>query len=181
VTAYQRQTQVVESGISLSEYVILGLGGKEFSVLHARHTAKALNEINPQFIRVRTLIINEKVPLSAEIAAGKFIRATDEDIVREERILIENLDVQSRYISDHVSNLLPQLEGDLPGEKESLLAVLDEFEALPPPESQFYGQEKVGLYKTIKDMSNDRGMICMEQIKFKLLATRNSKPEIIFH
>ena len=39
--------KVVESGISLSEYVILGLGGKELSTLHAKHTARVLERNRP--------------------------------------------------------------------------------------------------------------------------------------
>jgi radical SAM superfamily enzyme YgiQ (UPF0313 family) len=44
--------KVKASGISLSEYVILGLGGKEMWREHAVETAKVLNQINPDFIRV---------------------------------------------------------------------------------------------------------------------------------
>ena len=49
---------------------------------------------------------------------GNFCALPDEDIIREERILIENLKVHSNYISDHISNLLPELEGKLPEDKE---------------------------------------------------------------
>ena len=47
--------KVVESGISLCEYVILGLGGKAMWREHAAETARVLNEIDPDFIRFRTL------------------------------------------------------------------------------------------------------------------------------
>jgi len=46
---------VVEAGISLSEYVIPGLGGALWTQEHARETARVINEINPDFIRLRTL------------------------------------------------------------------------------------------------------------------------------
>jgi radical SAM superfamily enzyme YgiQ (UPF0313 family) len=52
--------KVVESGISLSEYVILGLGGKDLSARHAKSSAKVLNEIDPEFIRMRTLVVNSQ-------------------------------------------------------------------------------------------------------------------------
>jgi hypothetical protein len=174
--------QVVESGISLSEYVILGLGGKELSTLHARHTARVLNEINPEYIRLRTLTVNNKVPLFQDIAANQFNRANDEEMVHEERLLIENLHVTSNYISDHISNLLPELEGKLPQDKAKLLAVLDRFEALSARDkANFMVGRRVGMYRTLADMEDPQRFEVVEQIKAKL--TRDSRKldaQIIF-
>src|SRR4030042_4271464 len=46
--------KVKKAGIELSEYVMPGLGGIEFSEEHAIETAGALNQINPHFIKLRT-------------------------------------------------------------------------------------------------------------------------------
>jgi hypothetical protein len=174
--------KVVESGISLSEYVILGLGGKGLSDLHAWHTAEALNEIDPEFIRVRTLVINSKVPLSMDVLSGNFPRATDEEIIREERIFIENLRVHSNYVSDHISNLLPELEGKLPEDKNRLLSILDKFEALSTSEkANFMVGRRVGLYKTLRDLDDRQRHDLVEQIRFKLSkGERPLDPRIIF-
>jgi hypothetical protein len=174
--------RVVESGISLSEYVILGLGGKDLSRLHAINTARVLNEIDPDYIRIRTLIINNKVPLSVDVASGKFIRATDEEILREESIFIDNLNVHSYFISDHISNLLPELEGRLPDDKYKLLNILATFNALSTKDKMnFIVGRRVGLYKNLKDLNDIQRYELVEQIKFKL--TRGEKkldPQIIF-
>jgi len=174
--------KIVEAGISLSEYVILGLGGKALSYLHAMSTAKVLNEIDPEFIRLRTLIVNRSVPLSAEITAGRFIRAADDDIIREERTFLENLKVNSHYMSDHISNLLPELEGKLPQDKEKLLAILDNFEALPLAEKiNFMIGRRVGLYKNLQDLDDAQRHELVEQIKFKLdQGKKRFDPQIIF-
>ncbi|TET26202.1 MAG: radical SAM protein, partial [Dehalococcoidia bacterium] len=103
--------KVVASGISLCEYVVLGLGGRKMGRQHAIQTAKVLNEIDPDFIRVRTLAINSRMPLHSEVKNGNFIRQTDEEIVAEEKLLIENLDCRSNYVSDHITNLLQEVEG----------------------------------------------------------------------
>ncbi|HSW56903.1 MAG TPA: hypothetical protein VLH15_00715, partial [Dehalococcoidales bacterium] len=174
--------QVVKSGISLSEYVILGLGGKDLSIEHARETAHVLNEINPEFIRIRTLTVNNKVPLSVDIAANRFIRANDEEIIREQRILIDGLKVTSNFVSDHISNLLPELEGKLPGDKSKLLAIIDRFEALSAAEkANFMIGRRVGMYKTLADLGDPQRFEVVEQIKAKL--TQNSRkldPQIVF-
>ena len=56
--------KVKEAGMELSEYVMPGLGGIEYSIEHAMETASALNSINPEFIRIRT----QAVPIGPALA-----------------------------------------------------------------------------------------------------------------
>ncbi|MBS7251008.1 MAG: radical SAM protein [Candidatus Freyarchaeota archaeon] len=115
---------VVESGIHLSEYVILGLGGVERSEIHARETAKVLNQINPAFIRVRTLVPIPSTPLHEAFEKGVLHLCSPLDILKETRILIDELEVNSEFLSDHVSNYLP-IHGKLPEDKDDMLEFLD--------------------------------------------------------
>lgn len=117
--------KVKDAGISLSEYIILGLGGKERIKSHAGNTARVLNEINPDFIRVRTLILLPFMPLYRKVTEGEFTLLQPEEILEEERILIENLSVSSQFVSDHVSNYL-SIDGKLPEDKEKMLKKIDE-------------------------------------------------------
>lgn len=112
--------KVVASGISLSEYIILGLGGKERWEQHAQGTARVLNEINPDFIRVRTLVLVPGTPLYQKYEQGDFKPSSPEEILVEVKGLIENLEVASHFVSDHVSNYL-ELTGKLPQDKNLLL------------------------------------------------------------
>lgn len=149
--------KVVASGISLSEYVILGLGGKEWWPEHAVATAAVLNEINPDFIRVRTLVVKPGTPLYQEVKNGSFIRATDEEIIAEEKLLIEHLDGRSCYVSDHITNLLPEIEGQLPQDKAKMLAVIERFQALSPEErAHFRVGRRLGIYQRLDDLQHDR-------------------------
>ncbi|MDD5082970.1 MAG: radical SAM protein [Dehalococcoidales bacterium] len=149
--------KVKESGISLSEYVILGLGGKTMWREHALETARVLNEIDPDFIRVRTLAIKEGMPLYKEVANGNFVRANDEEIVAEERLLIENLQCQANYVSDHITNLLQELEGNLPEDKKKFLEIIDRFQALSPEErANFKIGRRVRIYGQLDDLDNPR-------------------------
>ena len=149
--------KVVESGISLSEYVILGLGGKKWWREHAIHTARVLNEINPDFIRFRTLTVNDRMPLHNDVNDGSFIRETDKEIVGEERLLLENLECTSNLVSDHINNLLQEIEGKLPEDKQRMLAIIDRFQALTPKErTSFIVGRRIGMYTGLADM-NDKG------------------------
>ncbi len=144
---------IVESGISLSEYVLLGLGGKEMWREHATQTARVLNEIDPHFIRTRTLVINDRIPLHSEVENGNFTRATDEEILEEEKLLIEHLECHSNYVSDHINNLLQEIEGKLPEDKGKMLAVIDRFQTLPPEErTNFRVGRRVGMYTELDDL-----------------------------
>lgn len=132
--------KVKESGISLCFYVILGLGGKlrlegeETWRNHALETAHVLNRVNPDYIRLRTLTIKEGMPLYDRERSGEFQRLSDDQVVREEELLIENLEVTSCLASDHATNVLMEVLGQLPEEKERLLTIIRKYLGLSPEE-----------------------------------------------
>ncbi|MCK4368849.1 MAG: radical SAM protein [Dehalococcoidales bacterium] len=147
--------KIVEAGISLCEYVVLGLGGKKMWREHATETARVLSEIDADFIRVRTLTIKQGMPLYDEVKNGNFVRATDEEILAEEKLLIENLDCHSHFISDHITNLLQEIEGQLPQDKEKMLATIARFQSLSPEERHnFRVGRRVGIYDQLDDLDN---------------------------
>jgi radical SAM superfamily enzyme YgiQ (UPF0313 family) len=146
---------VVASGISLCEYVMLGAGGKKMWREHALETARVLNEINPAFIRFRTLTIQPRMPLYNDVAGGAFIRSTDEEIMDEEKLLVENLECSSRVVSDHMINLLPDVEGKLPDDKETMLSVISRFQALSADEKNNYKLgRRLGIYNKLDDLAD---------------------------
>jgi radical SAM superfamily enzyme YgiQ (UPF0313 family) len=147
--------KVKESGIFLSEYVILGLGGKRMWRDHAMETAKVLNQINPDFIRVRTLKVLKTMLLYQKIEKGEFIPLNDDEIVEEERLLVEHLEgITSTFVSDHILNLLQEVEGKLPEEKEKMLKLIDHYLALPTEEkNNFRLGRRAGIYESVEDLS----------------------------
>jgi radical SAM superfamily enzyme YgiQ (UPF0313 family) len=147
--------KVKEAGISLSEYIMPGLGGKSMSTMHAVETAGVLNQINPDFIRVRTFKALRIMPVYRKIESGELQLLNDDEIVAEERQLIENLNgISSRFASDHILNLL-ELEGDLPGAKETMLAVIDRYLGLARPEREnFRIGRRAGYYQSLDDLSS---------------------------
>ena len=152
----EAEKKVKESGISLSEYVILGLGGKEMWREHAVETARVLNQINPDFIRVRTLKVLKKMPLHEKIENGEFVLLNDDEIVMEERLFIENLDgITSTLASDHILNLLEEVKGKLPEEKNEMLMRIDRYLALSAEERIHYRLgRRAGIYRAMEDLSN---------------------------
>jgi len=172
VTAAEHVTagsKVVASGILLSEYVVLGLGGRKMWREHALATAKVLNEINPDFIRVRTLSVNKKHLLYAEVQSGEFERQTDEEIVEEEKLLLEHLECSATFVSDHITNLLQEIEGELPQDKNKLLAIIDRFQSLSPEERHnFILGRRTGFYTSLDDLNDLRRRDAVEQMMDRL-------------
>jgi len=126
--------KVVASGISLSEYVMPGLGGRRWSEKHARDTASVLNEINADFIRLRSLVVKEGTDLRRKLESGEFEPLTEDETVAELRLFISELNCRSYLVSDHMANLLGEIEGQRPGDKAKVLEVIDEYQSLPTEE-----------------------------------------------
>lgn len=125
---------VMEAGIELSLYVVLGIGGQTLSRSHALETARVLNEISPHFIRLRTFVPKRDTPLLQDVIEQRFEMSGPHDILHETALLIGALQVNSYLASDHYTNYL-NLEGRLPGAKAEMLEKIEL--ALQKRESDF--------------------------------------------
>lgn len=160
---------VVASGISLCEYVVLGLGGVKMWREHATETAKVINEINPEYIRLRTLAITGDMILHQEVESGNFVRSTDEQIIEEEKLFIQNLNCHSNLVSDHATNLLREIEGRLPDEKGRMLAIIDRFQSLSPVGRDIFKiGRRLGMYSKLDDLNDPEQSEAVERIMVRL-------------
>ncbi len=161
--------KVKNAGIELSEYVMPGLGGRKFSETHALETADALNRINPDFIRLRSLAIPNSLPLFEDYQAGRFEKCTDIMMVKEILLFIEKLDgITSKVKSDHILNLFQDVEGSLPEDKEIMTGILKTFLSMEPERQCWYQVgRRLGIFSTLDEMENRHRVekvkkICME-------------------
>jgi radical SAM superfamily enzyme YgiQ (UPF0313 family) len=145
-----------EAGISLCEYVMPGLGGSRWSAEHARETARVLNRINPDHIRLRTLQVVPGSPLAEKVREGKFQPLDEEAILREIRLFFETLGgITSEVVSDHVLNLLEELEGKLPGDKGRIIGVIDRYFNLSLEERMIFRLgRRMGIYRRLDDLAD---------------------------
>jgi radical SAM superfamily enzyme YgiQ (UPF0313 family) len=139
---------VKEAGIELSEYIMPGVGGRSLSEEHALETARILNMVQPGFIRVRTFAMHRKSPMQKMVENNTFVPMTDEEIIREIRLLLENLSTMHSYFScgDHSLNLLMHVNGYLDENKEQMLKDLDDYLSLSKEQKQAYSLLKRGSY-----------------------------------
>ena len=149
--------KVIEAGMELSEYVMPGLGGQEMWREHAVETAKALNQINPHFIRLRSLRVPKRVLLHEKLKDGSFTMQTDDMIAEEIKLFIETLDgITSMVTSDHIMNLLEEVTGRLPQDKEMMLEVIRKYQALSDLERTIFRiGRRGGTYRSTDDLEHD--------------------------
>jgi radical SAM superfamily enzyme YgiQ (UPF0313 family) len=121
VTAARR---VKEAGIILSVTVILGLGGIEKSIEHARDTAKILTDIDPDFVGALTLMFVPETELYEDYLAGRFVLPDKFGFIRELYLMIAESNFTNCYFtSNHASNYL-SVKAYLPREKEKILKMI---------------------------------------------------------
>ena len=117
--------KVRRNGIALSVTAITGLGGPELLEQHAIETAKAFNAMNPEYIGMLTLMVEPGTPLYDWVRNGEFRLLTQPQVLRETRLLVENLDSPgSVFRMNHASNYLV-LKGTLNQDKEAMLRTID--------------------------------------------------------
>lgn len=173
--------KVVAAGMELSEYVMPGLGGRALSAEHARETAAAIRAIAPHSVRLRTLALPPGAPLVRAFRCGEFVPCRDVETMAEIRRFIAGLDgVVTRIVSDHILNLLPEIEGDLPGDRPRLLAVLDRFLALPPEEQVLFQLgRRAMIFHTLADLERPGSRDRAARLCRRLGATPHNVDEII--
>jgi radical SAM superfamily enzyme YgiQ (UPF0313 family) len=149
--------KVKEAGITLSEYVMPGLGGKRWWRQHAVETARVLNQIDPDFIRIRTMSARPDTPIYQRFEKGEWEPLNDEGIIVEERLFIQSLEgINSYFASDHMLNLLMELNGKFPEDKEKLLEIIERYLELPEEEkTHFNVGRRLGYYACLDDLERE--------------------------
>jgi CRISPR/Cas system CSM-associated protein Csm5 (group 7 of RAMP superfamily) len=165
----------------LCEYVMPGLGGKKMSQEHAQETARVLNEIDPDYIRLRSLHITPTMPLWTKLQDGDFELQAEDEVAKEIGVFIENLQVNSHLKSDHTLNLLMEVEGKMPEDKEKCLNIINKYLSLPDEERlNFRFGRRTGLYNRLADLSDSYKHDRIEQAIKHLRAQGSNVEEAIF-
>ena len=145
-----------EAGMEITEFIILGLGGQALSRDHAMETARVLNAVNPDQIRLLTIGVRPGSALEAQMKTGEFTLMSESDIIAEQRLMLEQLTgITSHYANHHAIDLLLEVRGQLPGDKEQLLAILDSFLDLEVEERHLFTLgRRLGYFQRLSDLDN---------------------------
>ena len=89
----------------------------------------------------------------------------DVEVAQELRDLLGQFgDARLELGSDHSLNLLPELEGSLPRDRERLACMLDEYLALPRDEQARYAVgARLGIYRALGDRLDAKRRAMLDQ------------------
>ncbi|MGH4051478.1 MAG: radical SAM protein [Clostridium sp.] len=117
--------KVKESGIKLSVTLISGIGGRSKISENAIESSKLISAIDPDYVGFLTLMLEPGTPIYEDIQNGKFDVLTPEEIMRELREFLQNIEVSNCiFRSNHASNYVA-LSGTLPWNKNQLIENID--------------------------------------------------------
>jgi radical SAM superfamily enzyme YgiQ (UPF0313 family) len=125
---------VMEAGIELSVYLMVGVAGLERWREHAEGSAAVLNRASPDFIRLRTFVPRLGTEWCDRWRRGELTLLDAHQALRETRLLVERLDGPTVLLSDHVTNFL-DVNGRLPEDRQLMFEAIDE--ALQWPRERF--------------------------------------------
>lgn len=122
----QAGRKVKDAGIALSVTLISSIAGKEKSEQHAVKSAEIVSLINPQYTSFLTLMLENNTPLYDDYLSGNFRMLSEEEIMKEIRLFLENVDAPGCiFRANHASNYVA-LAGTLNEDKERLISEIDE-------------------------------------------------------
>ncbi|HSQ34367.1 MAG TPA: radical SAM protein [Candidatus Binatia bacterium] len=108
--------RVVEAGLNLSVMVVIGLGGRSRSRLHAEASAAMINAIGPSHTSLLNLLLAH-TPLAKDPDFNAFDL---EDYFQEVSAFVAAIECRTIFRANHASNPLA-LEGILPRDRDSIL------------------------------------------------------------
>lgn len=126
-------------GIELSVYFMPGVGGKELTKENAEGTSYVINEIGPDFLRIRTAAVKPGTGLYEDYQNGQLTLCSDEEKLLEIRTVIERAaEIDTRVVSDHIINLLQGVEGHIVLGRQKMLDMIDGYLNKPEHEKRLY-------------------------------------------
>ena len=116
----------MSAGMKSSVIFLLGLGGRKHWQENALESAKAVSQMNPNYLSALTVTVVPGTPLARQQESGEFELPEPAEFAAELRLFLERVDVKATvFRSNHASNYVP-LAGRLPKDKERLVAELSE-------------------------------------------------------
>jgi radical SAM superfamily enzyme YgiQ (UPF0313 family) len=134
---------VMEAGIELSVYIMVGVAGVERWREHAEGSASVLNQAPPDFVRLRTFVPMLGTDWCDRWQRGELTLLDAHQALDETRLLVSQLDGPTVLLSDHISNFL-DIHGRIPEDKGAMLEAIDDalgwpISAFRPPTENFVG------------------------------------------
>lgn len=134
--AYEAIRRLHQFGMIYDAHIMTGAAGRGRGRENAGALAGFLNQTRPAHVVNFSMFLHKEVPLYQNILDGSFVPASERENLEEERCLLELLNADIRYDGFH-DFIKFRVRGKLPGDKEKMLARLDE-KISDMPEAELY-------------------------------------------
>ncbi|WP_147566745.1 radical SAM protein [Clostridium tyrobutyricum] len=112
-------------GIRHHALLMIGLGGKDKGIESGLAAARLVNKIKPGIIIFTTLAIFPETSLYEEVQNGSFVEAGEREILKEQKTILENVNLPNTYLwANHILNSTP-IAGFLGKDKKKMLETLE--------------------------------------------------------
>ncbi|MBN1547586.1 MAG: radical SAM protein [Syntrophaceae bacterium] len=124
-TCIEMGRKLKEADIQVWVTVLLGIGGRDKSLEHARATGELLSAMDPDFVGALTVMLIPETPLYQDFVNGTFKLPDQAGMLRELREMIACTNLTRGYFfANHASNYLP-IKAKLPSGKQKALDLID--------------------------------------------------------
>ena len=118
--------RIKKAGIQLSITVLIGLGGRERSKIHAMETGRVLSAIDPDFVGALSLMLVPGTELNDQYERGEFKLISPKEMLEELGLMIAATRLSGGlFHANHASNYLP-IRAKLPEDKEKTLELISQ-------------------------------------------------------
>ena len=133
--AYEAIERLQAAGLIYDAHIMTGVAGRGRGQENADALAQFLNQTHPAHVVNFSMFIHREVPLYREIENGNYVPADELESLREEKRLLEQLNIPVKYEGFH-DYLQIRVRGKLPSDQEKMIGKLETFikkyEAKPP-------------------------------------------------
>lgn len=133
--AYEAIERLQAAGLIYDAHIMTGVAGRGRGRENADALAQFLNQTHPAHVVNFSMFIHQEVPLYREIENGNYVPADELESLREEKRLLEQLNIPVKYEGFH-DYLQIRVRGKLPSDQEKMVGKLETFikkyEAKPP-------------------------------------------------
>ena len=115
-----------KSGFIISCMIILGIGGKKYSIDHIKETSRVVSAVSPNFLAALSLIIEDGVYDEFMKKFDEPFEALDDSLILDElEMLLNDINPISPIVfrANHASNVY-SIGGNLPEDKEKMIALV---------------------------------------------------------
>ncbi|MBN2705290.1 MAG: radical SAM protein [Deltaproteobacteria bacterium] len=118
--------KVKDADIKLSTTVMLGIAGRDRSLIHAQRTGEVLSAIDPNYVGALVTMIVPGTPLDESRRNGRFELPDQRGLLLELKEMISwtNLS-RGMFMANHASNYLP-IKIHSPAQREAALQMIDQ-------------------------------------------------------